>query len=65
MRPKDMLPEAKAAIEIAEKHLAGQSVEKQRALALDIHEAIVRNAGQIVSETVDAGIRLARLRGSR
>jgi hypothetical protein len=31
-------------------------------LALDIQEAIIRHAGEIVADTVDAGIRLASLR---
>jgi hypothetical protein len=61
----DMLPEAATAIRIADKHLAGQPAARRKELALDIQEAIVRHAGQIVAETVDAGIRLASLRGQK
>lgn len=59
---EQMLPEAEAAIRIADKHLAGQSAERRKALALDIQEAIVRCSGQIVAETIDEGIRLAAQR---
>jgi hypothetical protein len=59
----DMLPEAATAIRIADKHLAGQPANLRKELALDIQEAIVRHAGQIVAETVDAGIRLSQQRG--
>jgi hypothetical protein len=62
MKPPDMLPEAATAIRIADKHLAGQPAARRMELALDIQEAIIRHAGEIVADTVDAGIRLASLR---
>lgn len=56
-------PESAEAIRIAEKHMAGASVEDRKALALDIAEAIVRHAGSIASETI-SGI-FAKARGAR
>jgi hypothetical protein len=47
-----MLPEASEAIRIAEEHLAGHSIEKRKALALDIHEAIIRHAGRIANDAI-------------
>jgi len=47
-----MNPEAAEAIRIADKHLAGESVERRKALALEIQEAIVRHAGTIASEEI-------------
>jgi hypothetical protein len=61
MTTTDMLPEAATAIRIADKHLAGQPAARRMELALDIQEAIVRHAGQIVAETIDEGIRIASL----
>lgn len=51
-----MSPESAAAVRIAEKHLAGASAERQKALALDIAEAIVRNAGSIVTDLLSETI---------
>lgn len=42
-----MLPEAAEAINIADEHLAGKSVERRKALAIDIQQAIIRHAGRI------------------
>lgn len=47
-----MLPEAAEAIRIADKHLAGESAERRKALAIDIQEAIVRHAGHIANELI-------------
>lgn len=45
-----MAPEAKEAIRIADKHLAGKSPERRLALAKDIIEAISRHAGNVAAE---------------
>ncbi len=47
-----MNPEAAEAIRIADKHLAGQSIERRKALALDIQEAIIRHAGSIATTEI-------------
>lgn len=50
-----MTPEAAAAIEIADKHLPGESHERRMALALDIQEAIIRHAGNIALDAIRRG----------
>ena len=47
-----MNPEAAEAIRLADKHLAGESVERRKALALDIHEAIVRCAALVAEDCI-------------
>lgn len=47
-----MNPEAAEAIRIADKHLAGQSAERRKALALDIQNAILRYAGEIATDVI-------------
>ena len=47
-----MLPEAEEAIKIADEHLAGKSVERRKALALDIQQAIIRHAGHIAEDAI-------------
>jgi len=49
-----MNAEAAEAIRIADKHLAGKSVDRRKALALDIQEAIVRHAGIIAADVIKA-----------
>jgi ubiquinone biosynthesis protein UbiJ len=55
-----MLPEAAEAIRIADKHLAGESIERRKALALDIQETIVRLAGDIAAEAISTALRTKR-----
>jgi hypothetical protein len=47
-----MSPEAADAIRIADKHLAGRSIDRRKALALDIQKAIIRHAGIIAVEAI-------------
>jgi hypothetical protein len=47
-----MLPEATEAIKIADEHLAGESVERRKALAVDIQQAIIRYAGRIAEDAI-------------
>ena len=47
-----MLPEATEAIKIADEHLAGESVERRKALAVDIQQAIIRHAGRIAEAAI-------------
>lgn len=47
-----MNPEAKDAIRIADKHLAGQSTERRCALAKDIMEACIRHASTIATAAI-------------
>lgn len=47
-----MEPESIEAIRIADKHLAGESIERRKALALEIQEAIVRHAGKIATDAI-------------
>jgi hypothetical protein len=49
----DMSPESAEAVRIADKHLAGESVERRKALALDIVSAIVRYAEGIAMDAID------------
>ena len=51
-----MLPEAAEAIKIADKHLAGKSVERRKALAVDIQQAIIRHAGRIAEDAIGAAV---------
>jgi len=48
----EMNPEAAEAIRIAEKHLVGASVERRKALALDIQQTIIRLAGVIATDAI-------------
>lgn len=57
-----MNPEAADAIRIADKHLRGASVERRKALATDIHEAIIRHADLIAVSVIKQGIEIARQR---
>ena len=47
-----MLPEAEEAIKIADEHLAGKSVERRKALAIDIQQAIIRHAGRVAEDAI-------------
>ncbi len=47
-----MLPEAAEAVKIADEHLAGESVERRKALAADIQQAIMRHAGGIAEAAI-------------
>jgi acyl-CoA reductase-like NAD-dependent aldehyde dehydrogenase len=58
-----MNPEAAEAIRIADKHLPEASVEQRKALALDIHEAIVRHGGALAAYAISEGIAKARQQG--
>lgn len=55
-----MTPEAAEAIRIADKHLAGESIERRKALALDINVAIVRLAGSIAADAISKAFAKAR-----
>lgn len=55
-----MNPEAAEAIRIADKHLAGEPIERRKALALDIQEAIVRHAGTLASYAIGEAFKSAR-----
>jgi hypothetical protein len=55
-----MLPEAAEAIRIAEKHLAGESIERRRALSLDIQNAISKHAGVIAMDAIQVALKAAR-----
>jgi hypothetical protein len=48
----NMEPESVEAIRIADKHLAGESIERRKALALEIQEAIMRHAGKIACDAI-------------
>lgn len=52
-----MLPEAAAAIAIADKHLSWASIEARKALALDIQAAIIQCAGIIATEAIQRAMR--------
>ena len=56
----DMTDEAKEAIRIAERHLAGASIERRKALALDIQATFIRLAGNICNEAIDSAFAKAR-----
>jgi len=47
-----ILPEAAEAIRIADKHLRGESVERRKALALDIQAAISSHAETIAVDAI-------------
>ena len=47
-----MDPSAADAVRIADKHLYGASVERRKALALEIHQAIVRHAEAIAIDAI-------------
>lgn len=55
-----MNPEAAEAIQIANKHLAGETAERRKALALDIQLAIIRHAGVIANDAIRAAFDEAR-----
>lgn len=55
-----MNPEAAEAIRIADKHLAGAPVERRKALALDIQEAIIRHAVSIATSAITEAFAKAR-----
>jgi hypothetical protein len=54
MTPKppvgEINPIAEEAVKIADQHLAGESIERRKALATDIAEAIVRHASGIAKQ---------------
>lgn len=47
-------------IRIADKHLVGESVERRKALALDIQEAIIRHAESIATAAITSAFEKAR-----
>jgi hypothetical protein len=47
-----MDPEAAEAVRIADKHLAGASIERRKALALEIVQAINRHAKLIAMDAI-------------
>ena len=47
-----MNPEVAESIRIADKHLAGESVERRKALALEINDAIISHAGRIAADVI-------------
>ena len=55
-----MNPETADAIRIADKHLAGASVERRKALAHEINEAIIRHAGAIAADAIAKAFEKAR-----
>lgn len=55
-----MNPEAAEGIRLADKHLAGETVERRKALALDITEAIIRHAGTIATDAISKAFEAAR-----
>lgn len=55
-----MNPEVAEAIRIADKHLAGESAERRKALALDIKDAILRHAGSIATDAISRAFDKAR-----
>jgi hypothetical protein len=55
-----MNPEAADAIRIADKHLAGESIERRKALALEITTAIIRHAGTIATDAIRTAFENAR-----
>lgn len=63
-KPAPMNPEAAEAIRIADKHLAGASIERRKALALDIQEAIVKLAGEIAVDAISTAFAKARAHAS-
>lgn len=54
-----MNPEAREAIEIANRHLRGASIEKRKALSLDIHAAIIRHAETIAMAIIKEAVEQA------
>ena len=53
-------PEVDEAILIADKHLAGQSIERRKALALDIQQAIMRIAGDVARDAIREAFKKAK-----
>lgn len=53
-------PETVEAIRIADKHLAGESTDRRKALALDIQSAIIRHAGSIATDAINRAFDKAR-----
>lgn len=53
-------PEIAESLRIADKHLAGESADRRKALALDIAEAIVRHAGVIANDAIVKAFNKAR-----
>lgn len=47
-----MNPEVAEATRLADKHLAGEPIERRKALALDIQEAIVRCAALVAEDCI-------------
>lgn len=58
-----MNPEAAEAVRIADKHLAGESIERRKALAMDIEIAIIRHAGNIANDALSTAFAKARNQG--
>jgi len=48
-----MLPEVVDAVKISDEHLAGESIERRKALAIDIQQAIIRHAGRIAVDAIE------------
>lgn len=55
-----MTPEAREAIQIADRHLAGESQERRLALATDIAVAICRHAQNIANDALKKSFAKAR-----
>jgi hypothetical protein len=51
-----MDPEAAEAVRIADKHLAGASIERRKALALEIVQAINRHAEVIAMDAIKVAL---------
>ena len=49
-----MNPEAAEAVRIADKHLAGESIERRKALAHEIAQAIISHAERIALDAIEA-----------
>jgi hypothetical protein len=58
-----MTPEAAEAVRIADKHLAGESIEKRKALALDILEAIVSYGERVAIAAIKCAVNGAQKNG--
>ena len=57
-----MNPAAVEAIRIADKHLAGESVERRKALAHEIVRAITKEAERIATEALKAAAVITRIK---
>lgn len=55
-----MTPEAAEAVRIADKHLAGESIERRKALAHEILEAIVNHAEAIAIAAIKTATQAPR-----